>query len=138
VLADSRRDWAQRALVATCRGNGPGPTSSTVYNAPLHPYTQALLMASPLPDPDEQRLRREARAVVRPTVAGVVQPLSCPFANRCPFTTPRCLSERPLLEQSGDGRLVACHRWRTLSHFFQKDPQAPSKELIMNEGSQRL
>jgi oligopeptide/dipeptide ABC transporter ATP-binding protein len=131
--------YVAHTMVVLYRGRvmESGP-SSTVYDAPLHPYTQALLMASPLPDPDEQRFRREARSSVRATVVGVVQPLSCPYANRCPFTISRCLSERPSLEQSGDGRLVACHRWRTLSHLSQKDPQPPSKELIMNEGSQRL
>jgi peptide/nickel transport system ATP-binding protein len=114
-----------------------GP-SSTVYEAPLHPYTQALLMASPLPDPDEQRLRREARSSVRTPVVGVVQPQSCPFALRCPFTIPQCLSERPRLEQSDDGRLVACHRWRSLSHLSLEEPQPRPKELIKNERSQGL
>jgi len=128
--------YIARRMVVLYRGRvmESGP-SSTVYDAPLHPYTQALLMASPLPDPDEQRLRRESRSLVRPTVVGVVQPQSCPFAHRCPFAIPQCLTERPTLEQSGDGRLVACHRWRTLSHFSFEEPQPPSEELIRNERS---
>jgi len=97
-----------------------GP-SQRIYDAPLHPYTQALLMASPVPDPAEQRRRREARSSTRPTGVGVLSPQGCPFAHRCPFTIAQCLEERPPLERSDDDRLVACHRWRALEDRVVSD-----------------
>jgi peptide/nickel transport system ATP-binding protein len=90
-----------------------GP-SERIYDAPLHPYTQALLMASPVPDPAEQRARRQARASTRAAGVGAVSAESCPFAHRCPFAIAQCVQERPSLEPSDDDRLVACHRWRDL------------------------
>ncbi|HEU4702991.1 MAG TPA: ABC transporter ATP-binding protein [Conexibacter sp.] len=82
-----------------------------VYASPIHPYTKALLAAAPVPDPHGQRQRRAARAR---RAAGVARAGAdaCPFAPRCPHAIDVCRSERPPLETTPSGSVVACHRWR--------------------------
>jgi oligopeptide/dipeptide ABC transporter ATP-binding protein len=82
-----------------------------VYHRPAHPYTRALLAAAPVPDPELQLQRRLARLKAQST-AEPIGIEACPFAPRCPHAIDRCRSERPLLEPTPEGRLVACHRWR--------------------------
>jgi oligopeptide/dipeptide ABC transporter ATP-binding protein len=89
--------------------------AATVYHRPAHPYTQALLDAAPVPDPDLQRARRAARAPRRPRDLIVASSGDgCPFAPRCPYVIDICRSARPPLDQAAEGTLVACHRWREL------------------------
>jgi oligopeptide transport system ATP-binding protein len=77
----------------------------TVYGRPLHPYTEALLAAVPVPRPG--RLRR--RAVVQGEIPSALNPPSgCPFHPRCPLAVDRCKVEVPAL-RTVDGRDVACH-----------------------------
>ncbi|HJQ47661.1 MAG TPA: ABC transporter ATP-binding protein [Amycolatopsis sp.] len=94
-----------------------GP-SEAVYLRPLHPYTQALLAAAPVPEPAEQKKRREERhkhtTAPSSTAAGRV---GCPFATRCPHVIDRCRTERPALEAAPDNTLVACHRWSEVNHI---------------------
>jgi oligopeptide/dipeptide ABC transporter ATP-binding protein len=79
-----------------------------VLSAPLHPYTQALLAAVPVPDPVLERarvytpLRGEPPSPANP-------PSGCPFHTRCPRAIERCRSEPPALRQVAPGRLAACH-----------------------------
>lgn len=83
-----------------------------VVGSPLHPYTEALLAASPVADPAGQERRRELRRRVlvgepeRPSQGG------CPFARRCRYAMPICREERPGLFQAGRGASVACHLYR--------------------------
>ena len=76
-------------------------TASRVHGSPAHPYTQTLLAAAPVPDPDRQRLRREAR-LQRPAARSGPLPLgdSCPFTHRCPLAADVCTQQRPLLRPS--------------------------------------
>ena len=94
-----------------------GPAAA-VYHRPAHPYTQALLDAAPVPDPDLQRERRAARAPRRAreltAAPGGEGGGGCPYAPRCPYVIDICRSVRPPLEPAADGTLVACHRWREL------------------------
>jgi len=77
----------------------------TVYGRPLHPYTEALLAAAPLPRPGRPR----TRAAVRGEIPSAMNPPpGCPFHPRCPLATDRCRSERPALRMVA-GRDVACH-----------------------------
>ena len=88
-----------------------GPAAQ-VYSSPGHPYTEALLAAAPVPDPEQQRARRTARTAttLAPPNAG-----GCPFAHRCPHSVDRCRTERPALRPAGDGgAAVACHRFTEL------------------------
>jgi oligopeptide transport system ATP-binding protein len=84
-----------------------------LYNDPKHPYTKALLTAIPLPDP------RKARARTIEGLKGEIPsplnpPSGCRFRTRCPYAIEKCAEIVPPLEDPGDGRLVACIRWREI------------------------
>ena len=76
-----------------------------VYHRPLHPYTQALIAAVPVPDPHCRRqvcLSGEVPSPLDP-------PAGCVFHPRCPLVDERCRSEVPVLRDMGAGRMAACH-----------------------------
>ncbi len=78
-----------------------------IFDAPQHPYTQALLSAMPEPDPDHQKEQIVLQGEIS-TLAGRTQ--GCPFAPRCPAPKVRACTERaPLLLDTGHNHLVACH-----------------------------
>ena len=82
-------------------------TSDEIYFDPLHPYTQALLSAVPIPDPRVGKQRR--RVLLEGELPSPLSPpAGCPFSTRCPKATDRCRSEMPQLKQIR-GRQVACH-----------------------------
>src|ERR1700756_1917354 len=78
-----------------------------LYSAPLHPYTEALLSAVPIPEP---ALKRK-RIILRGDVPNPLHPPSgCHFHTRCPIRElPLCSTERPQLRQTVNGHWVACH-----------------------------
>jgi oligopeptide/dipeptide ABC transporter ATP-binding protein len=87
-----------------------GPVG-TVFSRPIHPYTAALVDATPLPDP-RPHVRGRGHVEVAGDVPSPVQlPTGCAFHPRCPIAVERCRSEVPELLPVGDGTVrVACHR----------------------------
>jgi oligopeptide/dipeptide ABC transporter ATP-binding protein len=79
---------------------------TTLFARPLHPYTEALLAAVPIPNPAIKRVRR----VVQGDVPSPLRPPpGCHFHTRCPYAEARCRSELPLLREVQPGHHVACH-----------------------------
>ena len=78
----------------------------TIFNNPLHPYSQALLSAIPLPSLEQKK----ERILLEGDVPSPVNPPpGCRFAGRCRHKTDKCVAEEPVLQEMGDGHLVACH-----------------------------
>jgi len=81
---------------------------NALYEEPLHPYTQALLSAVPIPDPKIEAKRK--RMVVRGEVPSPLNPPSgCVFHPRCPIAVARCSAEVPPLREIRPGHWAACH-----------------------------
>ena len=82
--------------------------SDTVFEKPLHPYTQALLSAIPLPDPKVEKTRE--RIVLEGSVPNPVDlPEGCRFCTRCNHAMDICRKEAPMFREVGKDHWVACH-----------------------------
>ena len=84
-----------------------------IYNHPLHPYSQSLLSAVPLPDP------KAARANKRIVLSGDIPsplnaPSGCPFRTRCRYATEQCAQSMPAFSEVEKGHFVACHRLKEI------------------------
>ena len=83
---------------------------NAIYESPLHPYTEALLSAVPVPHPKTQRARK--RIIYRGEVPDPAHwPAGCHFHGRCPLATERCSLQAPPLVEKAPDHWVACwHR----------------------------
>jgi len=82
--------------------------AAELYHKPIHPYTQALLSAIPIPDPRENRAR-ERRVVGGEPPNPIAPPPGCRFHTRCPRATEVCKEVEPPLAEYSGGHLAACH-----------------------------
>jgi len=78
----------------------------TLFTRPLHPYTESLLLAVPVPDP---RVKRQKRLLQGDVPSPINPPSGCHFHTRCPYAVERCRVESPALREVKPGQLVACH-----------------------------
>lgn len=84
-------------------------SAAEIYDKPLHPYSQSLLSAVPIPDP------KIARANQRIALTGDIPsplnaPSGCPFRTRCKYATDKCAESMPEFKEVSTGHFVACHR----------------------------
>lgn len=80
--------------------------SKELYRKPLHPYTEALLSAVPIPDPT---LKRERILLKGDVPSPANPPKGCAFHPRCPHAMDKCKEVRPAFRDAGGGHYVACH-----------------------------
>ena len=80
----------------------------TLYKRPQHPYTQALLAAVPIPDPEIEAMRPQV-AVTGEVPSALRPPPGCRFHTRCPRATEVCRTDEPALRDLGGGQMVSCH-----------------------------
>ena len=82
--------------------------SNSLYRNPLHPYTQALLSAIPIPDPEVEE-KKERIKLDGELPSPIDPPAGCRFKGRCKHATDICGRERPQLREVETGHYVACH-----------------------------
>ncbi len=78
----------------------------TLFLRPLHPYTESLLLAVPVPDPT---IKRQKRVLPGDVPSPIDPPPGCHFHTRCPYAVERCRIEPPELREAKPGQWVACH-----------------------------
>lgn len=82
--------------------------SDELYENPKHPYTKALMSAIPIPDPNEEKVKK--RIPLDGEIPSPINPKpGCRFVARCQYATEICHKEMPDLKEIGDGHFAACH-----------------------------
>ena len=95
--------------------------TKTLYRKPLHPYTQTLLSAIPVPDP-EIEAQRKITALEGELPSAVNPPTGCNFSTRCPFAMDICHRVEPAVQEVQPGHFSACH----LNNIARPDTSAKS------------
>ena len=99
--------------------------TETMFEKPMHPYTEALLSAVPVADPEIKMERIPLQGEI-PNPAN--PPSGCYFHERCRYCIDKCVTDVPELEEMPDGRLCACHRAKELSLRGFKYEEGAKKE----------
>lgn len=101
--------------------------ATDLYAKPLHPYTEALLSAAPIPDPELERNRQ--RIVLEGDVPSPdKERFGCYFYDRCPKKMDWCKSHIPPMFEQGDNHCVACWLYDKVDHKDYKEPEAAQEE----------
>ena len=114
--------------------------AAELYRKPIHPYTEALLSAIPIPDPRENRAR-ERQVIAGEPPNPVAPPPGCRFHTRCPWATKVCTEVEPPLAEYPGGHLAACHHPRNITpaeiSAAARSPLSPlSAGQLMPDGQQ--
>ncbi len=102
----SVRQISHRVLVMYLGEFVETASSEELFDHPIHPYTKALISAVPIPDP-----KRKTKIILLPgeVPSAINPPSGCRFHPRCPYATPKCSEEKPLLEKIHGDHYVSCH-----------------------------
>jgi oligopeptide transport system ATP-binding protein len=102
------RHISDRTVVMYCGTMVEYGKTEEVYSHAAHPYTQGLLSAVPVADPDYEQSHE--RIPMDGEVASPINPApGCRFAGRCPRATEQCRTQTPILQDIGGGHFAACH-----------------------------
>ena len=104
--------------------------TETVYGAPRHPYTLALMDAIPIPAPSARTLHKGLSGDIPSPLA---PPPGCRFHPRCPHANEPCSHNRPNLAMADTGRFVACHHWQKIAETPVKQKQEPPRSAAANK-----
>jgi oligopeptide/dipeptide ABC transporter ATP-binding protein len=83
----------------------------SIFNNPLHPYTQALMSAIPIPDP---RIKPKGIVLSGEVPSPLNPPEGCRFNTRCPFKQSKCLEEEPQFREVENNHFVSCHFYKEI------------------------
>lgn len=82
--------------------------SDPLYERPLHPYTEALMSAVPIADPEVEVAKNRIK-LEGDLPSPINPPKGCKFSTRCPYAKDKCRAERPVIREVIEGRFAACH-----------------------------
>ncbi|MCB8823047.1 ABC transporter ATP-binding protein [Microvirga rosea] len=105
-------------------------STDDLFENPLHPYTQALLTAIPIPNPQGRRPKPLLQGDVPSPTA---PPSGCRFHTRCPHARSICKENHPVAENAGGGRMVACHFWREIQNAGSGALSAPAQSPALTK-----
>jgi peptide/nickel transport system ATP-binding protein/oligopeptide transport system ATP-binding protein len=100
-------------------------SAADLYSQPRHPYTEALLNAVPVPDPNRHRQKQVLSGEIP---SPIDPPTGCHFHPRCPYAKEICRNEYPAFSEPVPGHLTACHCSAEVGRFRITAEQTPCRD----------